>query len=166
MAMNRFDELATFVDGIHKQLKEQDYIDLMTMMKRLRKKIETRGADYLVEIQTIIPELKYIGDNEYKFFEYSKYQKLVFNEKDICKAPNWNREFDEKEFLALKKSDCLITESGELQYEMKNETFRQFVFHDSECDDFGDDIDEYDNCSCPKLNYKWSATKIWKVEKL
>ena len=122
MAMNRFDELATFVDGIHKQLKEQDYIDLMTMMKRLRTKIETpRGADYLVEIQYEHQELKYLGDNEYKFEEYYDYQKLVFNEKDICEDNNFNRKFDEKEFLALRKgSNFHISGSGQLQYHMTN----------------------------------------------
>lgn len=164
MAMHRFDQLATFVDEIHKQLKEQDYIDLMTMMKRLRTKIETpRGADYLVEIQTIIPELKYIGDNEYKFFEYSKYQKLVFNEKDICES-HYNRKFDEKEFLALRRgSNFHLSESGQLQYDMINKTERQFILHDSECDYFGTDNCD---CSCARLQHEWSATKIWKIEKL
>ena len=54
--MNRFDEVATFVDKIHKKLPEQDYINLMDKLSKLRETI--KGADYLVDLKKIIPVLK------------------------------------------------------------------------------------------------------------
>ena len=163
--MNKFDELATFVDGIHKQLKEQDYINLMNKLSDIRETIKERGADYLVEIQYIHKELKYLGGNEYKVDRYCHYQKLVFNEKDICEVDyNYDRKFDEKEFLALKRgSDVDISESGQLQYGIPNKTSRRFILHDSECDDFGENNS---NCSCVSLEHKWTATTIFKIEKI
>jgi len=162
--MDKFNELSTFVDTIHKQLKEQDYINLMNKLSDLRETIKKRGADYLVEIQYEHLELKYLGDNEYKFEEYYDYQKLVFNEKDICEVDSFNRKFDEKEFLALRKGSNLhLSESGQLQYGMTNKTSRRFILHDSECDDFGTNNSD---CDCARLEHKWTATTIWNIEKL
>ena len=163
MAMNRFDELATFVDEIHKQLKEQDYIDLMMMMNRLRIKIETpRGADYLVDLVETLPILTYQGGNHYKIDKHLIHQSLVFNEKDICRIVCNDRQFDEKEFLAC-RGDCNITNDGQLEYNNKNRQTEDFILHDSECDHFGT---HKNNCDCSCLEYDTTTTKITNIEKL
>ena len=162
--MNTFDEIATLVDRIHKQLKEQDYIDLMTMMKRLRTKIETqRGADYLVDLVETSPILTYKGGGHYKIDEHHIHQSIVFNEKDICRIDCDDRQFDEHEFLDS-KGYCSISDNGQLQYNLVKVRDENFVLHDTECDDFGEN--DKDDCDCSSLEYEINTTKIIKIEKL
>ena len=159
--MNKFDELATFVDKIHKQLKEQDYINLMKKLSDVRETIKERGADYLVDLKKIIPVLKYTGGNQYKIARMIHYSSIVFNEKDICRIVCDDRQFDEKEFLAAR--NCNITDDGQLEYNNTDNYCKDFTLHDSECDNFGT---ENDNCECVILEHTCYTTKIIKIEKL
>jgi len=160
--MNRFDEVSTFVDKIHKQLKEQDYINLMKKLSDVRETINERGSDYLVDLKKIIPVLKYNGGNEYKIDRMIYYPSIVFNEKDICRFACADRQFDEDEFLAY-RGDCNITDDGQLEYYNIDDYCKDFTLHDSECDNFGT---ENDSCSCVSLEHTCYTTKIIKIEKL
>jgi len=135
----------------------------LSYLRETMKHIE-RGADYLVDFEETLPILSYKGGCHYKIEYHEIRQSLVFNEKDICRVVCADRQFDEKEFLALRKGSNLhLSESGQLQYGMTNKTSRRFILHDSECDDFGTNNSD---CDCARLEHKWTATTIWNIEKL
>jgi len=157
-----FEEVSTFVDKIHKQLKEQDYMDLMMKLSYLRETIKQRRSDYLVDFEETLPILTYKGGCHYKIEYHEIRQSLVFNEKDICRVVCADRQFDEKEFLDS-KGYCNITDDGQLEYYNKNYQTEDFILHDTECDNFGT---ERQNCDCSVLEYETNTTKITNIEKL
>jgi len=169
MAMNRFDELATFVDEIHKQLKEQDYIDLMMMMNRLRIKIETINPppkeQYRLNIKNIIPHLVLSDDNEYEIIEDHININIIFDRNNILYGMGSETDFP---LLACIDSyvgkPCEILNNGKIRLDFNKEEISCFRIHCRSCCDKGND--DCDHEDCPWLRYKHYPQKFISWDKL
>lgn len=161
--MDKFNELCELIDceNIREKVSNQHYIDLMDKLAQLRGVMPARQPNYLVDIKIVFPVLQYTGSNGYTIHHHYRYESLVFNQRDICRVLCNDRQFDETEFLA--STECNITDDGLLEYNNTTKFCKDFILHDSECDDFGS---IGGNCDCITLEHNTTTTKIKKIEKL
>ncbi len=168
--MNKFDELATFVDKIHKKLKEQDYISLMEYMKNLREDIvalEPQKEQYRLNINFYLPHIALTSDNSYEIVEEGFKKEIIFDRKNILSGLGSETDFDLSACIdGYVGKPCEIRYNGKIRLDicdlaLENTCFR---LHCRSCDDKGND--DCDNDDCPWLAHSYYQSKLISWEKL
>jgi len=158
--MDKFNELATFVDKIHKQLKEQDYINLMNKLSDLREDIETKQK-YKLKIQFIFPHLVLVDENEYQIVEEEMRKDMIFCRKDIqIGVFDSETKIDSDDLIG---KSCCFDISGKIKLDFSDREVICFRVHNETCDDKAND-----DCanSCPWLRHSYNQTKLLNIEKI